>query len=218
VGRETPSALGPRLRGEAPAQVAGGWIHQAKCLSRPAAWRTKGGCSAPPPFDPASIPHDIEKRGVATGIDQERNPQVSRPFPPSTAGHEIGPGHSLKVETRVRTPWDYNRETAGHGISPESIRSLNRDSNAGYPANIPHRLKRSECAKGRARRGWIHSPSGVRVLTASPWPGPWRIERLRLAHGKTSPTVMGLGDRSLLPAQTHWVGVVPFVWFGPGAL
>jgi hypothetical protein len=32
------------------------------------------------PFDPASIPHDIEDRGVATRIDQERNPPVSGNF------------------------------------------------------------------------------------------------------------------------------------------
>jgi hypothetical protein len=39
--------------------------------------RCKGGCSLGQPFDPVSIPHDIENRGAATRIDQERNPQVS---------------------------------------------------------------------------------------------------------------------------------------------
>ena len=37
----------------------------------------KGGCIPPMPGDPVSIPHDIENRGVATGIDQVANPQVS---------------------------------------------------------------------------------------------------------------------------------------------
>jgi hypothetical protein len=34
--------------------------------------RCKGGCSVGPLFDPVSIPHDIENRGVATRIDKER--------------------------------------------------------------------------------------------------------------------------------------------------
>jgi hypothetical protein len=42
-------------------------------------------CVVPTGFEPVSppnIPHDIENRGVATGIDQELNPQVSGRFPP----------------------------------------------------------------------------------------------------------------------------------------
>jgi hypothetical protein len=31
-------------------------------------------------------------------------------------------------------------ETPGQGTGPESIGSLNRDSNAGYPENIPSRI------------------------------------------------------------------------------
>jgi hypothetical protein len=42
----------------------------------------KGGDSAPHAGDPALIPHDIENRGVATGIDRQLNPQISGPFPP----------------------------------------------------------------------------------------------------------------------------------------
>jgi hypothetical protein len=53
--------------------------------------------------------------------------------------------------------WDYKRKAPGQDTIPESIGLLNRDSNAEYPANIPHRIERSECAKGRARRGWMHS-------------------------------------------------------------
>jgi hypothetical protein len=44
--------------------------------------RPKGGDSAPHASDPALIPHDIENRGVATGIDPQLNPQISGPFPP----------------------------------------------------------------------------------------------------------------------------------------
>ena len=32
------------------------------------------------PGDPANIPHDVENQGVATGIDQQPNPQISGPF------------------------------------------------------------------------------------------------------------------------------------------
>jgi hypothetical protein len=53
-----------------------------------------------PPFDPVPIPHDIEKRGVATGTDQELNPQFSDPLPPSAA--KIGLGHPLKVQVERR--------------------------------------------------------------------------------------------------------------------
>ena len=34
------------------------------------------------PGEPVFIPHDVENRGVATGIDQEPNPQISGTFPP----------------------------------------------------------------------------------------------------------------------------------------
>ncbi len=61
-------------------------------------------------------------------------------------------------QCRFEPRWDYKPKAPGQGTSPGSIGSLNRDSNAEYPANIPRRIERSECAKGRARRGWMHSP------------------------------------------------------------
>ena len=86
----------------------------AACRSEPSASsesRSTGGCSALPPFDSVSIPNDIEDREIATGIDQEAAPQVSGAVPPSAAGHEIGPGHPLKVKTRVRTPLGIRGQT-----------------------------------------------------------------------------------------------------------
>ncbi len=62
------------------------------------------------------------------------------------------------IPVRILCCWAYERKTPGQGTSPGSIRSLNRDSNPGYPANIPHRIERRECAKGRACGGWMHSP------------------------------------------------------------
>jgi hypothetical protein len=59
------------------------------------------------------------------------------------AGSEIGPEDTLKVETRVRTRWDYKREPHG-AVAADA---LNGDSNPGYPANIPHEVVRNQCAK-----------------------------------------------------------------------
>ena len=67
----------------------------------------KGGCSAPPPFDPVSIPHDIEKRGVATGIDQERNPQVSGPIPPPPQVTEPARLNLSRWRHGFKSRWDY---------------------------------------------------------------------------------------------------------------
>jgi hypothetical protein len=68
----------------------------------------KGGCTPPPSFDPASIAHDIENRGEATESEGQR------PFSTSAAGREIGLDHTLKVETRVRTPLGLLGERRNH--------------------------------------------------------------------------------------------------------
>jgi hypothetical protein len=67
---------------------------------------------------------------------------------------------------------------------------LNGDSNAGYPANIPHRIERGACAKVRARRGWMHSPTGAACTAESGseccvLPGPARSPRIVGAGGNT---------------------------------
>jgi hypothetical protein len=56
-----------------------------------------------------------------------------------------------------KSRWDYEWKIRGQGTSPGSIRLLNRDSDAGYPADIPQRIERNECAKELALRGWMHS-------------------------------------------------------------
>ena len=53
---------------------------------------TKGAFSAPPPFDPVSIPHEIERRGVTTRTDPETESAGERPFSASAAGHRTEPG------------------------------------------------------------------------------------------------------------------------------
>jgi hypothetical protein len=59
------------------------------------------------------------------------------------AGSEIGPENTLKVETRVRTPLGLRAQTPGQGTSSKSSGSLNRDSNAEYPEDIPSQIVRS---------------------------------------------------------------------------
>jgi hypothetical protein len=107
------------------------------------------------------------------------NPQVRNRIRASLQVVKSAPRTLSRWRHGFKSRWDYKRETAGHGTSPESICSLNRDSNAGYPANIPHRIKRSESAKGRARRGWMHRPV-VRGGRDSARPGDF-LARLSLA-------------------------------------
>jgi hypothetical protein len=98
----------------------------------------------------------------ARGTDQNRPATKSpaqRSISASAAGHGVGRLNLSRWRHGFEPRWDYERKTPGQGTSPESIGSLNRDSDAGYPANIPHRIERSECAKGCAPRGWMHSPS-----------------------------------------------------------
>jgi hypothetical protein len=70
-----PSHLRARRAGVMP-----GLVRRRPQRGRVVEDRCKGGCSLGHPFDPVSIPHDIENRGVATRIDQERNPPVSGAF------------------------------------------------------------------------------------------------------------------------------------------
>jgi hypothetical protein len=69
--------------------------------------RCKGGYSLGHPFDPVSIPHDIEKRGVATRIDQERNPQVSGAFQPSPQVTESARLNLSRWRHGFEPRWDY---------------------------------------------------------------------------------------------------------------
>jgi hypothetical protein len=74
--------------------------------------------------------------------------------PASAAGHESARVTLSRWRHGFEPRWDYKRETPGQGV-PASIGSLNRDSNAEYPVNN-RTIEHSECAKGRARRGWMH--------------------------------------------------------------
>jgi hypothetical protein len=74
-------------------------------------------------FDPVSIPHDIENRKSRSSDQNRRGTRSARQraFPPSAAGHGIGPAHALKVETRVQIPL--------------GLRTRKRRSEAALPVN-----------------------------------------------------------------------------------
>jgi hypothetical protein len=122
------------------------------------------------PFDPVSIPHDIENREVATGIDPELNRQVSGPFPPSAAGHEIGAGHPLKVETRVRTPLGLQAKVQVRGHVQVEQRVSWAVRSAFVPRTTTTRHDRT-CRDGRPGR------VGCRLLR--PPPPPRSLAKLR---------------------------------------
>jgi hypothetical protein len=70
------------------------------------------------PFDPASIPHGIENRGVATRIDEERNPQVSGAFrrPPQIT--ESARLNLSRWRHGFEPRWDYQRNPRLEGRYP----------------------------------------------------------------------------------------------------
>jgi len=90
----------------------------------------KGGCSAPPPFDPVSIPHNIEKRGVTSGGDREPNRQVDGPFRPPMQVTEPGSNSqggdtgSNPVGTTARGLFEPGREKSGANTSENSARAI----------------------------------------------------------------------------------------------
>jgi hypothetical protein len=69
-----------RRRARGGLRLAGSWAE----IRRPPVNRArrKGGCSHHTRGYPVSIPHDIENRGVATGIDRELDPHVIGPIMP----------------------------------------------------------------------------------------------------------------------------------------
>jgi hypothetical protein len=92
-----------------------------------------------------------------TGTAGASNPQVRNEIRPSPQVARSAPRTLSRWRHGFKSRWDYKSKTTGQGTSPDSISWLNPDSNARYPANIPHRIERSDRATFRARRGWMHS-------------------------------------------------------------
>src|SRR6266511_2412779 len=76
----------------------------------------KGGCSAPPPSDPVSIPQDIEKRGVTTGTDPEPYPQVNGPFRPPLQVMEPARLNLSRWRHGFKSRWDYAGQRPCSGV------------------------------------------------------------------------------------------------------
>jgi hypothetical protein len=100
---------------------------QAHATRQSESWRgasktnRKGGCSHTRPGDPVNILHDIEDRGVATGIDQELMPQVSGPIPPAPLVTEPARLNLSRWRHGFKSRWDYKCKAPGQGTSPEAI-------------------------------------------------------------------------------------------------
>jgi hypothetical protein len=95
--------------------------------------------------DPVSIPHDIENREVATGIDRERIRRSAALFRLRRRSQSC-PAQPLKVETRVRTPLGLPANAQVSGLS-----SLSDDSALPF---VPH------LSRGRPRHVTSESPRG----------------------------------------------------------
>ncbi len=81
--------------------------------------------------------------------DRETSRNVGNGWSTESAGQEpdsaIGAGSESGPEnTGFESRWDYKRKAPGQGAGPESSGSLNRDSKAEYPENIPSQIVRSK--------------------------------------------------------------------------
>jgi hypothetical protein len=107
----------------------------------------------------SGIPCLSRMTSKARGSDHNRpepNSPVRDPFPPPPQVTDSARLNLSRWRHGFEPRWDYERKVPGQRTNPEAIGLLNRDSNAGYPENIPSRIVRGECAKERPHRGWIH--------------------------------------------------------------
>ena len=98
----------------------------------------KGGCSLGHPFDPVTIPHDIENRRVATRIDQERNPQVSGAFQRSPQVTGSARLNLSRWRHEFEPRWDYQVRDYVGALSP-SPGDTPGDRSPAEAAIHPHR-------------------------------------------------------------------------------
>ena len=117
----------------------------------------EGGCSAPPPFDPVSIPHDIEWRGVTTGSDREPNRQVDDPLRPAMQVTEPAGLNLSRWRHGFEPRWDYKQKAwseAHSGFDWEAMSPL-----------VPH-LSRRRCE--RVTCGLGAQPTVISARDAAP--------------------------------------------------
>jgi hypothetical protein len=73
------------------------------------------------PDNPVNIPHDIEYRGLATGIDQKLNPEVSGGIRPSPQVTESARLSLSRGRHGFEPRWDYQRkrDLGAHSNPPD---------------------------------------------------------------------------------------------------
>jgi hypothetical protein len=116
--------------------------------------RSEDGGAQSQPLDgtqpPVNIPHDIENRGVATGIDQEKTPQLSSPSPPPPQVTESARLNLSRWRHGFEPRWDYKR---------------NRRSERRHRSN-----ESDDCAEvGRPRRTRVVTPTADRRMATKRW-------------------------------------------------
>jgi hypothetical protein len=90
------------------------------------------------------------------GLRREANVHVDSHFVPSPQVEESDARTLSRWRHGFKSRWDYKRELAGQRHSAEAAGSLNGDSNAEYPENIPSQVVRSGLQNRRTAEGWIH--------------------------------------------------------------
>jgi hypothetical protein len=157
---------------------------------------------SPGPVRPAFVPRTTGRRQGTTGMARAPNPQVRNQIRASLQLMRSTPRTLSRWRHGFEPRWDYKGKVAGQGTSHGSTAWLNRGSNAGYPANIPHRIERSEFATGRA-----HPP--IRYRSAG-FQGGQRNQRIGVLLRERGLLPVGhvhAGGSPRTPKRSHRVGV-----------
>jgi hypothetical protein len=115
--------------------------------------RRKGGVTLTTPGDPENIPHDDEERGATTTSNPEPKPHVSGHVRPEPQVTDSARTTLSRWRHGFEPRWDYRREAPGQGTGREATGSLNDDSIAEYPENIPSQIVRSRAGSLIRRKG-----------------------------------------------------------------
>ena len=126
-----------RRRARGGLRLPGSWAE----IGRPPGNRARreDGCSLPTRGYPVSIPHDIENRGVATGIDWELNPHVRGLFPPPPQVTELARVNLSRWRHGFKSRWDYKQRPRSEAVSHlnrHSTRSFVPHSSRGRPLHV----------------------------------------------------------------------------------
>ena len=138
--------------------------------------RQAGWCHQSASGDPVFIPHDVEKRGVLTGIDPEPDSQVSDPFPPPPQVTDSARLTLSRWRHGFEPRWDYGTDQGERATSRDRALTV-------YPTVYP--APQSEV-------GVVDLFASLYVVTRSRGVvmenTPWRQETLRRLKASCSRT------------------------------